>query len=435
MKSIRLLSVLAVLLAAGHSDRACAQSLAETVRLSLENSKSLKAEDGAARKARLEATAAFRSTLPRLDVEASYRHVTDVAGVAFPAAVPGLPAGGFDLGVYDTYEAGLTASYLLFSGFAQRNRTLMMRQRADLAEIRRADTKRHVAFQTVALYREAQSFMLEIEVLDASLERVAWQERRVGSLVEQGMALALDTLSLSLTRLDYRQKRIAASGDLRTTRQRLHQMAGRDIDVEAFRPAGHRAAPFSLSLERVEAYRLLRQQETLAATGIELKKADYYPAVALYAGYRYGRPGVDVINDEWMQYGVWGVSLNWSLFGWGSDRLETAASREDLRRATWQREALADELRTEYDNALRELQSIEEQIAAAGQYLKVARDKLSVIESRYNQGMVSTSDYNEADLELTEAELNHRRQVLRLELKINEIEFLSGASIEQWSLK
>lgn len=435
MKSHRLSLALVVLLVLGLPDRARAQSLAETVRLALENSKPLRAEDSAARKARLEATAASRSTLPRLDVELSYRHVTDVASVDFPTAVPGLTVGGFELGVYDMYEAGLTADYMLFSGFAQRNRTLMMRQKAELAEIQRGDTERNVAFQTVALYREAQNSMLEIEVLDASLERVAWQERRVSSLVEQGMALALDTLSLSLTRLDYRQKRIAAIGNLQTARQRIRQVAGREIDVEPFRPAEHRAAQFSLSLERVETYRLLRQQETLAATGVELKKADYYPAVALYAGYRYGKPGVDVINNEWMQYGVWGVSLNWSLFGWGSHRLETEASRADLRRATWQREALADELRTGYDNALRELQTIDEQVAVAGQYLKVARDKLSVIQSRYNQGMVSTSDYNEADLELTEAELNHRRQLLRLALKINEIEFLSGAPLEQWSLK
>ncbi len=435
MRSHWLSLVLVVLLVTGLTDRTRAQSLAETVRFSLENSKSLKAEDSAARKARLEATAAFRSTLPRLDAEMSYHHVTDVASVDFPTSVPGLTVGGFDLGVYDTYEARLTASYVLFSGFAQRNRTLMKQQRAELAEIQRGDTERHVAFQTVALYREAQNSMLEIEVLDASLERVAWQERRVISLVEQGMALAIDTLSLSLTRLDYRQKRISAIGDLRTTRQRLRQIAGREIDVEPFQPTEHKAAPFSLSLERVETYRLLRQQETLAATGIELKKADYYPAIALYAGYRYGKPGVDVINNEWMQYGIWGVSLTWSLFGWGSDRLETKAARADLRRATWQREAFADELRTGYDNALRELQSIEEQVVVAGQYLKVARDKLSVIESRYNQGMVSTSDYNEADLGLTEAELNHRRQLLRLELKINEIEFLSGAPVDQWSLK
>jgi outer membrane protein len=435
MKSRWLSLVLVVLLVTAFPNRTRAQSLAETVRLSLENSKSLKAEDSAARKARLEATAAFRSTLPRLELEMSYRHVTDVASIDFPSTATGLNAGGFDLGVYDTYEAALTASYVLFSGFAQRNRTLMMRQRAELAKIQRDDTERHVALNTVALYREVQNSMLEIEVLDASLERVAWQERRIGSLAEQGMALALDTLSLSLTRLDYRQKRIAASGAMRTARQRLRQMAGREIDVESFRPSDHRAAPLSLALERVETYRLLMQQETLAATDIELRKADYYPAVALYAGYRYGKPGVDVINDEWMQYGVWGMSLNWSLFGWGSDRLETEASRADLRRATWQREALADELRTGYDNALRELQSIEERVAVAGQYLKVARDRLSVIESRYNQGMVSTSDYNEAELELTEAELNHRRQLLRLELKINEIEFLSGAPIEQWSLK
>ncbi len=105
-----------------------AQTLEQTVHLALQQNKTILAQSQAARKAQLEAKAAFRNTLPQLDFNASYRHVTHVPHIQFPAFLGG--GSSINLGAYDSYETGLTLRYALFNGFANRNTVRLMEQRA-----------------------------------------------------------------------------------------------------------------------------------------------------------------------------------------------------------------------------------------------------------------------------------------------------------------
>jgi outer membrane protein TolC len=66
--------------------------------------------------------------------------------------------------------------------------------------------------------------------------------------------------------------------------------------------------------------------------------------------------------------------------------------------------------------------------------LRLARRKMNIIKSQYEQGMSSATDFNTANLDLTEARLNVQRWRLRLALKLNELEFISGKPISAWSI-
>lgn len=66
--------------------------------------------------------------------------------------------------------------------------------------------------------------------------------------------------------------------------------------------------------------------------------------------------------------------------------------------------------------------------------LSVAQQKMKIVQSRYQQGMASATDFNEANLQLTESELNLKRHYLLMVLKLNEIDYLSGKPLNQWSI-
>jgi hypothetical protein len=60
---------------------------------------------------------------------------------------------------------------------------------------------------------------------------------------------------------------------------------------------------------------------------------------------------------------------------------------------------------------------------------------MEITQSRYNEGMSSVTEFNDANLELTDAEINLQRQSIFLAIKVSEIDFLSGKSINQWSIE
>jgi len=411
------------------------QSLAETVQIALQNNPQIQAALHHRQKSEMEARAAFYKTLPAVDFDASYRHVTDVPelkldlGSNIPVAMPPV-----HLGVYDSYESGISARYVLFSGFAQKNRVELKRRQVRVSATQLSKIKKEIAFSSIAAYRQVQEARLEIEALKSAHQRIREQLQRLNALLEQGMTLALDTLSLSLSRLNYEQKLIVARANLQTARQQLNTLAGRTIDVSAADTTRIAESPPQLLPEQIEELRNLELQKDIARASLAIYRSGYFPNLAVQAAYKYGKPGLDMIKNEWMPYGVWGVSLHWNLFSWNADKLHVQAAKENLRQLDYSRQALRDRIRERFDKNLREYESLRAQGRVLLRALQLARRKMDIVKSQYEQGMISATDFNTANLELTEARIKVQRWRLHLSLKLNELEFISGKPISAWSI-
>ncbi len=410
-----------------------AQTLKQTVHLALQQNKTILAQNQAARKARLEAKAAFRYTLPQLDVNASYRHVTHVPHIQFPAFLGG--GSSINLGAYDSYETGLTLHYALFNGFANRNTVRLMEQRAALSEIVLQKTQKEIAIQTINAYRQVQRWLLEREVLKTGMARTDLQLARIRSLVRQGMALALDSLSLTLAKLRLQKQMIEAQNHLQTAQAQLDQLVGQKVTVQVFAGEEISSCTERPLFAQMETLKKIEQQRRMQQTQIHLKQAAYFPRVQVFASYNYGKPGADMIRNEWMDYGVWGVNLSWNIFSWFSDRLRVQAARAELKQIQWQKQTAKEEMQTRFEAALRTWQTLFEQYKVLKMAFDVARSKMKIVEAQYRQGMATVTDFNRANLDLTEAELNVKRQLLLLALQRNQVEFLSGKPINQWSIQ
>jgi outer membrane protein len=409
------------------------QSLREVINLALDHSKLIAAQKAAVSESELNSIAASRSTLPKIDFDASYKHVTDRAELDFSKINP-LSNAKIGLGVYDTYDTGITLSYPLFTGFALSNQVEMKNQQVSLADIQLEKTRKTIAFQTIAAYRGAQNYALEIESLKAAQSRIKLQLDRLKSAVNQGMALPVDTLSLALAKLSYDQKIISTRAEYETALQKLENYTGQKINLTEVQPSSDYNVA-EMQFEQVDDLQMLQTQKALTKTGKALSEASYYPNVGLFASYKYSKPGVDFISDKWMTYGAWGISLNWNLFSWGSDKLKSEAQQVAVDKISNQYEAMKDDQKTKYDSAVREYKALKEQNTVVAASLELARKKMKIIDSQFKQGMSSATDFNVANLELTEAEIAQKRQQILISLKLNEIDFITGVSINNWSME
>lgn len=410
------------------------QSLKETIDLALEANPVIAVEKSLLEESRLDAKSTSRSNFPQIDFDASYRHVSEVAQLQFPPANP-LGLTNVNLGVYDTYETGLTTSYLLFSGFAQKNLVSLKDQTVTLNNQQLTKTEKSIALEVIVKYRQVQNHQLEVEALNAAKQRINLQIKKIKALVNQGMALSLDTLSLSLSKLNNDQKIIAAQASLETAKQELTALVGKEIvtDKNIRIVKGDIISLFDAELNND--LQMLNTRKGLMQSNQAITKSGYYPKIGIFAGVKYGKPGVNFIENNWMTYGVWGVNLNWNLFKWGADHLKSQSQKAAIKAIEFQYQNLTNQLKTKYDAAVREYKSLQKQNKVASTARDLAKRKMEIIQSRYNEGMSSVTEFNDANLELTDAEINLRRQSILLVIKVSEIDYLSGKSINQWSIE
>ena len=405
------------------------QNVQKAVQAALKNNPNIKAQQKQVRAAEMQAEAAFGETLPELSMDASYNHVTDIPKFQIPFIGTTVK-----MGAYDKFDSGISLKYVLFSGFAQQNSISLKKQAQQLQGFGLAKIKKDIAFQTIAVYRKIQADRVETEILETSRKRIRLQLKRTRSLVKQGMMLALDTLNLSLALLDNEKKMLNARSSLETDAQQLQNLCG-----ESVVPVNAIPTLFDVPLpgwqkEQKEQLQSLNTQKEMAQTSARLQQSAFYPKAVAQAAYRYGKPGLDVISNKWMHYGIWGIGLSWNLFHGRADQLKKEAALAHMEQISWQQTALNAQLQLRYEKALKEYEFLHKQYGVLQQVRETAAQKLKIIKSRYEQQVASVTDFKTAELELTEAELNASRMLLQILLKRNEIEYKSGKPISEWSL-
>jgi len=87
-----------------------------------------------------------------------------------------------------------------------------------------------------------------------------------------------------------------------------------------------------------------------------------------------------------------------------------------------------------FNSAVKDYDYLIQQKDVLDKAVQFATQKMKIIKTHYEQGVASVTDYNSANLELTETEMNRSGLILQIVLKLNEIEYKSGKPISEWSL-
>jgi len=409
------------------------QNLSESVSLAMKHNNSIKAARETVVAAAQRASSVYRSTLPALDFGASYTHVTDVARITIPGTA-GNPGREIQAGVFDSYETGLNLNYAVFTGYANQSRIQIEKMRHQISENSLSKTQKEIAYAVIAAYRQIQILDFDIKSTQSAQKRAEIQKHKLNSLFHNGMILPLDTLSITLSVLNYKQKLISFTAHRENMLDYLAILAGQKIAVSGLNDNDYEMIVPSLNLDEVEDFNALQLNANMISYKQKLVRSAFFPKVRLQAALKYAKPGVDMFANEWMTYGVVGLGLQWNIFSWNSDRMTLRAEKANYQKNTYLMRAARDRLETEFRKTGRELKTFEERADVLKEVWHVAEQKMKTLQSQSENGVVSISDFKEANQELTEAEMLYRQQLVRIAFKQNELEYKSGKAIKDWRL-
>jgi len=416
----------------GGTPRVQGQSLKETIRLALANDSAISAAAQGAESSQLEADAAFRGILPSLNIGSSYQYVSQTADVTLPS-LPGKPAQTIALGQQNTVDLFAGVRWAPFTGFAQQATVEMKRLQALLARNNLDSTRVGVALKTVIAYRQAQAALLQIDILTSARDRAQLQIDHSAALEKEGMAQKVDVLSLTIARLGYDQKLIAARASLADALDRLKSLTDKEISVPPPPAANPEIVLPPLKEEQLDQIKALSIQRGILVQSRRLAESKLYPTLSLSAALHYGVPGVNPILNEWMLYGTAAAALSWS-FNWGGDILAARAANRNLSKLGSDELSARHLIELDYASAVRDWYAMQSEAKVIEASLDLARTKMGIVKVQYEQGMASTTDFNDANLGMAQAELQYRSQLLALLFQANQIDALSGEPIDQWSV-
>ncbi len=365
--------------------------------------------------------------LPSLSLSASYNWVSETAGIDFQ--IPGLLSRRISFGDGNIYDAGLTAAVPLFTGFrlarteeAQRQGTITAKEALRAKRIETAGT-------VTAMYRKAQLARMAVRLYDEQLRSLAAHQRMIVSLLGQGQALSYDTLVISTRLMAIEVSRASSESDYRNALRALAVLLAPDgaFDVDenvladdAFVQSG-RTALLASAVEQRPDLRQLESQIAMQRGLADAERSSLYPTVSAAASARYGKPGVDQVSNEWMGYYTAGISMQWNLWSWGSDKHKIESREIEARTTELRLAQLHRKIDAEISSLLDDLDVLKKNISLLDRQIAQEQEKFQLIGVRVREGLVNTVELVDAETSLTTATLARQRASILYALKVNEL--------------
>lgn len=301
-------------------------------------------------------------------------------------------------GSSDSYSAGLSASYEVFSGGRRFADLDAARADLDAAEADRENQRFQVALQTETLFFEA---LRQEDLLGVQESRVEQAERNLEMVrrrTELGRATVSDSLRARLDLVNARQALLQAETATRAARFSLGRQIGEGRPVEPVRPDDVDLAPVTLSDEEVLALAeeasptvvAARAGTSAASAQLSAARTAYLPSVSLSSGYNWANQAASFAHGTTS----WSLSLraSYPIFNGfqresSVDRAQFSSRLAELREADARLGA-----REDADAALQQLRTARRAIEIAEEAVAVAREDLRVVRERYEVGVATILD-------------------------------------------
>ena len=404
-------------------------SLEEAQEIALEQNHDLRIATIALEQASHGADIVRSQRLPRLDLSAGYTHVSETGSIDID--IPGLMSRSISFGDGNIYESALTASMPLFTGFRLDAMQQLQETQYTIAGEAVEGTRTRVLHGVTLAYLRAQLGLRSIRIYDEQLAYLGKQLDVVQSLHAQGQVLAYDTLLLSTRVGALRIERVKASAETRNAQLQLAALIGMSADdfvieeQHSFQtgPQGQRDLRSLLhdAYTQRKDLSILRHQQDAQHLRVRGEKAAYLPTVTAFASLRYGKPGVDQVSNEWMDYYTAGLSLQWNLWSWGGDRARVEQQEVAARGLAEQEAKLKHDVEQHLQSILVDIDVLNETRTLLDAQISQESQKQNMLRARFEQGLATATEVVDAETALTTARLRREQNTIAHAMKLTEL--------------
>lgn len=296
------------------------------------------------------------------------------------------------------------------------------KQMANAADASHGHMREAVALQTASAYMDALLAEHGLELARRARDTTKRHVDQAQDFFDAGMLVESDLLLARVQLGRMEEKLIAAENGVKLTRARLFQWMGVDqsssysLDPEVGSvevPAATWEDAFAGALQRRHDVRASEAQLRAAESGIGGARGGYWPELALAGRYSLNDDKIFGSNGE--SYALMAIA-KWNVLDWGQTRAEVGGAKARYAVAEQARRVHLQSVEMEVRQAWLQASEAEARLGVATGAAGQAERALSIVEDRFEQGVVRVADVLDAETALDDArvrELNARFDLQR----------------------
>jgi len=242
-----------------------------------------------------------------------------------------------------------------------------------------------IYFGILLLDRQADQVKLLQKDLDASL-------RKMKAAVENGTAMRMQADVLQAESLKTRQRTIELSAMRKAYLESMALLTGMDIAEGTTLRTPETKVLFTEDITRPE-MKLFNDQRALALGQFDLSMTRNRPRAGLFLQAGYGRPGLNMLVNEFSTYYLGGLRLNWNLSGYWNVRRDREISTIQTRMIDVQQDLFTLNTRIGQRQYMNEITRLQDLIAIDDELVAIRARVRQSAQAQLDNGVLSANDF------------------------------------------
>jgi outer membrane protein TolC len=372
------------------------------------------------------------------DFQAGYKRISEVMELNF--SIPNLPfsipAQKIRFGDYDSYELSLGVNQPIFMGKIISNSVKAAHEDFLAARWQDQVQKNRLQFEAQKNFFTLIKTIEFKRITETSIEQIQAHLNDVNNFYQQGQVTKNEVLTVEVKLSQARLLLTQAKKNIELAQMALALVLNLDLKTEiqpvyestAWTAATIKSEAALNSEQKAEALGLKNQLQALEFRQKALEGA-YWPGLGLFGRYTYGKPGLDQIHNEWMDYWVVGLNLQWNLWDWGKKSARVQQAHLAAKELELGYQQLQQMLQADVQRTCLRLEEARQQLQIAEKMLEQAEENFRIVENQYKQGIIANSEYLDAETELTRSRL--QKIQYQIDLQIANFDHLRAGRTEE----
>ncbi|MEO6229593.1 MAG: TolC family protein [Ferruginibacter sp.] len=384
-------------------------SLQEAINLSITNSHLLKNRQAAIEEATLAVKEANEHKLPDFSVSGSYLYLPVKPNINLKSDSAG---GGGGPKVSQALYGMATASLPIYAGGKLKYAIASAKYLEEAAKLDAGQNKEAVILNTIDAFSNLYKAKAAVALVKENLEQSNQRVKDFSNLEKNGLLARNDLLKVELQSSNIELALLDAESNWKLSSVNMALMLGL--------PEQTILIPDSASLQSVNTLKTLDEyeqsalverkeigslslQKKVAELGIKSIKADYYPSLALTAGY----VAIDVPNFLTVTNAInVGIGVKYNLSSLWKTKTKIAQAESRVKQVSANQDMLNDNIRLQVNKAYQAYLLSRKKIEVYQKALVQSEENYRITKNKYDNTLATTTDLLDADIAQLQSKLN-----------------------------
>lgn len=313
------------------------------------------------------------------------------------------------------YNASLDLNYILFDGFGRKYDYQNFQEQKELTKLEVQETIETTIVQLFSVFYNVAQLEENVQILNQTLGISEDRLVRAKHRYEYGQGSNLDVLNATVDINNDSVSLLSAKKQLDAAKRDLNLVLGNSMTEEFSVDTN---VSFNISLDREALFEktkaknitLLQAQKNIDISELSLKsnQSAYLPTVGLTGSYGWNRNNNNPVSFVAVSKNVGlsgGLSLSWNLFDGGSTSVQVSNAKIALESQELAMENALLTLERDFNNAWFNYQNKLNIYSIQEKNIISARNNFVRTEEKYKQGLVTSIEFRQAQLNLFDAEI------------------------------